>query len=114
MNNKYRVWCEQLGRMISGDDLKLDQAHGSLNEFFSNPDYIFMQYTGLNDKNGVEIYAGDIVSIDNRETFIAFEWAGCGWFFEHGSPLSDYSNIDVVGNLYDNPELLPENTKEST
>lgn len=65
-----------------------------------------MQYVGFTDKSGKKMYEGDIVSIDNRGTFISFEWMGCGYFFDDGSPISDYSNIEVVGNIHENPELL--------
>ena len=69
-------------------------------------DYPLMQYTGLKDQNGVEIYEGDVVSLDNRETFKEFKWVGCGYFFDDDSPISDYTNIEVIGNIYENKELI--------
>ena len=67
---------------------------------------VSMQYTGLKDQNGVEIYEGDVVSLDNRETFKEFKWVGSGYFFDDDSPISDYTNIEVIGNIYENKELL--------
>ena len=120
MNNKYRVWCEQLGRMISGDDLKLDQAHGSLNDFFNDPDYVFMRYTGLDDGSASGIYEGDILS-DNPHYHAQVVWSVSECRFgivEHGCTVvfwMPYSALigkfKVVGNIYENPELLPENTQ---
>ena len=72
------------------------------------------QYTGLTDKNGKKIFEGDIIKADNwlhqnmKIYTIVFEDSGfyakhkdedC-WNFDH------LENIEIIGNIYDNPELL--------
>ena len=73
---------------------------------------IAMQYTGLKDKNGKEIYEGDIckVSDDIYEIIYSVKDASFrGKFYK--KPMEHYylspilNNFEVIGNIYENPEL---------
>ena len=69
------------------------------------------QYTGLIDKNGVKIFEGDIVSLGGANYPVIFNTLGnCAEFaLTDGVPFGfDYVHVpmEVVGNIYDNPELL--------
>lgn len=83
------------------------------------------QYTGLDDKNGIKIFEGDIVKVDDDyETFgkmageIREVWFKDGGFRlkpkyvssvargDRGCWLDDGAVFEVIGNIYDNPELL--------
>jgi len=83
------------------------------------------QYTGLTDKNGRKIFEGDIIHLEYSQVFFGGEYFGeytakvsCeeGCFITDGTnngdeietPLSGFDNdeLEIIGNIHDNPELL--------
>ncbi len=98
---------------------------------FNNPYLIqqlkIMQFTGLLDKNGKEIFEGDMLKLimdtsydtgtipsfieDHREVVVPIEWVQekMGYVPEC---LEDYVSIEVIGNIYENPELVKQLEEE--
>ncbi|MBL1228168.1 hypothetical protein IW492_02840 [Enterococcus sp. BWB1-3] len=129
---KFRAWSEPTKEMeynitsidFKGETVYFDSGVTSPNkeqetDYWHKP-FVLMQYTGLKDKNGVEIYERDIVRYEDGEFgYIGVVTEDCYYFYIDGiSPLDSFSFADVsstydhstelfvIGNMYENHELL--------
>jgi uncharacterized phage protein (TIGR01671 family) len=115
---KFRAWDKKAKEMLTL------QPNWSISVLTDKKYYAIMQFTGLKDKNGIEIYEGDMVQTlpdiylsDGYKAEV--RWMNCGWwlhaygegniFMNWGTPSGGIEKgLEVIGNIYENPELLHE------
>jgi len=100
---KFRAWDKDKKIMVG--DIDIDYTitmNGYIQELQKY--YILLQYTGLKDKNGKEIYEGDIIKNpivkDDKGTTINWDYNILLWVEQN------CESFEVIGNIYKNPELL--------
>ena len=127
---KFRAWEPYQRELHYFDNLKASNDQfiaENLLSLMANKHYLgedlLMQYTGLKDKNGVEIYEMDIVRINTLNEMIAevtFENGAFGYLQKNNSfwhpkwnehivakeLIKNKLTVEVIGNIYQNPELL--------
>lgn len=132
IKTKFRAWNKEDKRWIDPviDLVAIDMFSGDLyydcrcvgaDAFYvPKKDIInLQQYTGLKDINSNEIYEGDIVKNQYRDQIYVIEWDNeitgftqrCGthtthFFMDWTKDKNTKYNIEIIGNIYDNPELL--------
>ena len=100
---KFRLWN------TVRKDMNYDGGMQMLgNKLIQDEHNILMQFTGLKDKQGKEIYEGDIVIFKNDICKIEFWMSEFIMRDKLGGGYSLYleDDIEVIGNIYENPELL--------
>lgn len=123
MRIKFRAWAKEHGLMYDEWDAKgvspaMRGGGGGVELGFallSPHAYEVMQYTGINDKNGVEIYEGDIVRfqpIAVEPQIYEVRWGHFGFtYYDPKEPevknrYVQQSYVEVIGNIYEDKELL--------
>ena len=125
---KFRAWSTIEDTWVDSDEIPMTGEPQPTLELFGNNYLVLMQYTGLKDKNGKEIYEGDIIQ-DKRIVFatmpaiietlvVSFRQDG----FYALNPTNDdpypafgklryYQGFEIIGNIYENPELIKQEVK---
>ena len=125
---KFRGWHKDAEDMVyfglGEDNIQCEGEDGEKFKFMIKDGHPVMQFTGLKDKNGEEIYEGDIVSNgivahevkhgEYLEDVNCKEYTNFGYGFYVGedAEFSDFDQLknsrlwEVIGNVYQNPELL--------
>ncbi|WP_455443807.1 YopX family protein [Streptococcus salivarius] len=121
---RYRAWLKEDKEMIEVEEMnfyngELDFIGDGITWMCKSNDCVLMQSTGLRDKNGKEIFEGDIVKVTNLSSWlevVSFNEDKAMFVSKEikreieESPLYDLFNTDIfeveiVGNIYTNPEL---------
>ena len=127
---KFRAWNESICEMVDlhkitplalSDTMNTQLAIQNMDGLFIpfSSQFDLMQYTGLKDKNGKEIYEGDIVNHPRRVFIIDFGRYLDGHGLSHSGFFMKVINetdsntrtgldgsLEVIGNIHENPELL--------
>lgn len=117
---KFRAWDKKKNKFISPANIAIKGSGVDLTWSMEpeNKNIVFLQFTGLTDKNGKEIYEGDIIDIQGPGKGI-IRFNNGGFYLKYleenegfdssgfGGPENTLNKTtEIIGNIYENPELL--------
>ena len=116
---KFRAWDAYNKKIIDLDDLESISMRRTAGRDDDFANFELMQFTGLKDKNGKEIYEGDILGGTPNMHKMEVIMGKYGWnvkFIDLGhkyteplrNDLFENFDVEVIGNIYENKELLSE------
>lgn len=120
---KFRAWDKVFKEMVQVNALVLDEQVVKVTYKNGNvakedmKEYELMQSTGLKDKNGKEIFEGDIVDYKGREAVVKWHGSYASFIYRFVDGLKERVSewdplflacyhFEVIGNIYENPEFL--------
>jgi hypothetical protein len=108
---KFRAWYipqKQMQEWVGPDGL--NGAKRYFTQMVDDPEIVLLQFTGLKDKNGKEIYEGDVIRSTWNHGIFKVEWDSHNgeWILcsDCSTTEGKYAGTEVIGNIYENPELL--------
>lgn len=134
MTPRYRAWIKTEKTYVFSDDiLSIDYENEEIvtqQVYFENglpddrdiycydfDDIVFMQSTGLKDKNSKEIFEGDILDYKGRKALVRWHGSYASFIYRFVDELQNrktewkplylaYMKCEIIGNIYENPEFL--------
>ena len=116
---KYRAWNTKSGRFAKDGELFLSIDSKNYNLYsvdfdnfrLENDNYILMQSTGLRDKNGVEVYEGDILKTwiggyEQASPYVVEDMRKLYFELERDDSYYRIQKTEILGNIYENPGLM--------